>query len=140
MSKHTTEPVAWQERQAYRINKATREVIEWTRWHECEPRRLSDPLAFTDPDDMIPREWRPLYAAPTAPSEDALRDVLTAVFREIEAEDDDGDGNAPGHGHAIPGIWDSDNGELAGKPCAWCALWNKAKGMLSTPKDARHDG
>lgn len=29
-------------------------------------------------------------------------------------------GNAPGHGHSVPGIWDSDNGELAGKECAWC--------------------
>jgi len=36
-------------------------------------------------------------------------------------------GNAPGHAHEIPGIWDSDNGKLAGKPCAWCAVWSKAK-------------
>ena len=40
-------------------------------------------------------------------------------------------GNAPGHGHTIPGVWDSDNGELAGKPCAWCAVYNKAKELLS---------
>jgi hypothetical protein len=35
-------------------------------------------------------------------------------------------GNAPGHGHEVPGVWDSDNGELAGKPCAWCAVWARA--------------
>lgn len=65
------------------------------------------------------------------PAADGLADVLIAVFSEIEARYGDGDGNAPGHGHEIPGIWDSDNGDLAGQPCAWCALWNKAKSMLA---------
>ena len=36
-------------------------------------------------------------------------------------------GNAPGHGHKVAGVWDSDNGKLAGKPCGWCAVWAKAK-------------
>ena len=40
------------------------------------------------------------------------------------------DGNAPGHCHQIPGIWDSDNGAKAGKPCAWCAVWNNAHKFL----------
>ena len=35
-------------------------------------------------------------------------------------------GNAPGHGHTIKGIWDSDNGSKAGKTCAWCAIWHDA--------------
>ena len=34
--------------------------------------------------------------------------------------------DAPGHSHSEPGIWDSDNGELAGKLCDKCALWRKA--------------
>lgn len=37
-------------------------------------------------------------------------------------------GNAPGHGHDVPGIWDSDNGPLAGKECAWCKTWHSALG------------
>lgn len=35
-------------------------------------------------------------------------------------------GNAPGHGHDVPGIWDSDNSPLAGKECAWCKTWHSA--------------
>ena len=36
---------------------------------------------------------------------------------------------APGHCHTVPGIWDSDNGILAGQPCALCAIWRKAETM-----------
>ena len=46
------------------------------------------------------------------------------------------DGNAPGHGHEIPGVWDSDNGALAGKPCAWCATWAHAKALRVAPNTA----
>ncbi len=66
------EPVAWQERQARRLNRATGVVSEWSGWYECKPRSRSDPLAYTDPDDAIPREWRPLFAAPR-PSQAAPR-------------------------------------------------------------------
>jgi len=61
---------------------------------------------------------------------DELTKALAAVFFELETLEDDGDGNAPGHGHRTPGIWGSDNGKLAGKPCGWCAVWNHAKGLL----------
>jgi len=62
-----------------------------------------------------------------------LKALMAALLVEI-GEDDCNDGNAPGHGHEIPGIWDSDNGKKAGKPCAWCATWAKAKAMgLMTP-------
>ena len=61
---------------------------------------------------------------------DGLVDVMTAVYRELEHRKGDRRGNAPGHGHAIPGVWDEDNGALAGTTCAWCALWNKGKEML----------
>ena len=57
---------------------------------------------------------------------DELLSVIQLVIAEMEYRDRS-DGNAPGHGHEIPGVWDSDNGALAGKPCAWCAVWNKAK-------------
>ena len=58
---------------------------------------------------------------------DALLEVFQLVITEIEHRGARSDGNAPGHGHSIPGVWDSDNGKLAGKPCAWCAVWKKAK-------------
>ena len=35
------------------------------------------------------------------------------------------------HDHTIPGIWDSDNGDLAGKPCEWCAQLNAARAYLA---------
>ena len=43
-------------------------------------------------------------------------------------------GNAPGHGHSVPGIWDSDNGELAGKDCAWCQVWAAAVALAEGTK------
>lgn len=36
---------------------------------------------------------------------------------------------APGHHHQVPGIWDSDNGPIAGKPCAKCALWQQIRSL-----------
>lgn len=70
--------------------------------------------------------------APLAvPEGDRLRQVLTAVFRELEARGDIGDGNAPGHAHERPGIWDDDNDALSGKACAWCALWAEGKRLLA---------
>ena len=61
---------------------------------------------------------------------DELLDVFQLVIAEMEHRDRN-DGNAPGHGHDIPGVWDSDNGALAGKPCAWCAAWKKAKELCA---------
>lgn len=40
-------------------------------------------------------------------------------------------GSAPGHAHATPGIWDEDNGERSGKPCAWCATWSRVKSAVA---------
>jgi hypothetical protein len=54
--------------------------------------------------------------------------VLQAVIREIPRRGQD-DGNAPGHAHAAPGIWDSDNGPLSGTECAWCKAWSTAKAV-----------
>jgi len=42
-------------------------------------------------------------------------------------------GDAPGHSHSVPGIWDRDNGQLAGLPCKWCATWKAFKLAARTP-------
>ena len=86
--------------------------------------------------------WTPLY---TAPPEQPLvgltdedREILEAVRRELHRGNQDG--NAPGHVHEVPGIWDSDNGERAGKPCAWCLTWKKFTTLIdreSTLKDKK---
>lgn len=63
------------------------------------------------------------------------RELLDAVMRELKAKGHSKDGNAPGHAHTVPGVWDADNKKgLAGKPCAWCALWNKATAALEKSK------
>jgi hypothetical protein len=49
--------------------------------------------------------------------------ILEAVHRELDRDCDEG--NAPGHSHRTKGVWDEDNGKLAGKPCAWCLTWAK---------------
>lgn len=28
-----------------------------------------------------------------------------------------------GHAHDVPGVWDWDNGDAAGKPCSWCPAY-----------------
>lgn len=88
-------------------------------------------LSIATVDGRVLPTGTALYTAPPAPSApDGWRDVLEAVLREMPGRKDN-NGNAPGHGHRIPGIWDSDNGPLAGKPCAWCLAWNTAKKMLA---------
>ena len=42
-----------------------------------------------------------------------------------------GDINAPGHAHAVPGIWDDDNGALSGSSCEWCDAWTKARAIVA---------
>jgi hypothetical protein len=63
---------------------------------------------------------------------DKLRRLLNRLLEEV-GEHDRNDGNAPGHCHQVPGVWDSDNGKKAGKPCAWCALWAEAKATILPP-------
>ena len=67
-----------------------------------------------------------------AQENDKLRRLLNELLTQL-GERERGDGNAPGHAHEVPGVWDSDNGKLAGKPCAWCALWAEAKATILTP-------
>lgn len=63
---------------------------------------------------------------------DNLRKILNELLEQI-GDSDRGDGNAPGHCHEIPGVWDRDNGNKAGKQCAWCALWAETKRMDLRP-------
>lgn len=57
---------------------------------------------------------------------EGLREALRIVIHRL----DEGGPDAPGHSHYIAGIWDADNGDLAGKPCEWCAEWAKARAAL----------
>ena len=41
-----------------------------------------------------------------------------------------GKSGSPNHSHSVPGVWDSDNGKLAGKPCAECALYDEARRIV----------
>ena len=53
---------------------------------------------------------------------------------------------SPNHCHQRPGIWDDDNGDLAGKPCSECAIYDRARALLQsngcssqTQNEVRHD-
>lgn len=79
--------------------------------------------------------WTPWHLADQFKAEnEALRKDLAdwqEIVAAIKRETPDGfkmlnRGNAPGHGHSIPGVWDGDNGAMAGKECAWCRVWNAA--------------
>lgn len=96
----------------------------WRRAEASEQNLLALTAAFTAP--------------PAAVVPEGFVDVMAAVFRELEHRHGDERGNAPRHSHTIPGVWDEDNGELAGKPCAWCALWNKGKEMLKAASAPGH--
>ncbi|HDR8979459.1 TPA: hypothetical protein QDA90_004263 [Burkholderia vietnamiensis] len=92
--------------------------------------------AYSECADAIDLLLAELEAA-AADKRDALafRDLMAAVVREIDHGEYDrpyrGIENAPGHAHAVPGIWDSDNGAKAGTQCAWCVTWNAAREALA---------
>src|SRR5574343_489196 len=56
---------------------------------------------------------------------DELFSVISAIAEEVPHRHWSR-GNAPGHGHDVAGIWDDDNGALAGKECGWCKAWRSA--------------
>jgi len=37
---------------------------------------------------------------------------------------------SPNHSHRVPGVWDSDNGDLANRPCAECAIYDEARRLI----------
>lgn len=70
-------------------------------------------------------------AAPSEVPDDSrelarLKGLICAMVDHLERRHEFRDGNAPGHSHKIPGVWDIDNSELAGKKCSWCELWQEA--------------
>ena len=80
----------------------------------------------------------PAVAAPAVPEE--WREVMAGLV-EI-AEKKGKKHGSPNHCHQRPGIWDDDNGPvLSGKPCAECAIYDKARALLqSAPQsEVRHD-
>lgn len=97
---------------------ATIRARSWRYAKECEAevKRLRQALE-QEPWDTTDMAYRPSWLR------DEDREILEAVRRELDRGNQDG--NAPGHGHQVPGIWDSDNGARAGKPCAWCLTWKK---------------
>lgn len=58
-------------------------------------------------------------------------DTVKQAFKEVG-----GRKSFPGHAHDVPGVWDSDNGEKANKPCAQCAMWSKLHDMLAAAPKA----
>lgn len=76
-------------------------------------------------------DYDALLAERDALEKDAVRfrEIVAAVVREHPRRSANR-GNAPGHGHSVPGVWDSDNGALAGTECAWCKTWNEAIAAL----------
>jgi hypothetical protein len=52
---------------------------------------------------------------------------LLKLWYEQQADRIDREGNAPGHSHPIPGVWDTDNGNISGHRCAECALFSLAE-------------
>ena len=55
-----------------------------------------------------------------------LKGLICAMVDHLERRQGYRSGNAPGHSHEVPGVWDMDNGELAGIKCSWCELWREA--------------
>lgn len=59
-----------------------------------------------------------------------LLDALTRLVYELPRGER---GNAPGHSHQTPGIWDKDNGALAGTPCRLCDAYTRAVKFVGRP-------
>lgn len=57
---------------------------------------------------------------------------LLKLWYEQQADRVTSKGNAPGHGHPIPGVWDTDNGKIAGHRCAECTLFSLAEQLFKT--------
>lgn len=47
---------------------------------------------------------------------------------------------SPNHSHSRPGIWDDDNirNGLAGKPCAECEMYDRARALLQSADHSEH--
>lgn len=96
-------------------------------WHDQNYLEVADPTTILE----LLAERDALLAERDAAQKDAerFREIVAAVVREHPHRSANR-GNAPGHGHSVPGVWDSDNGALAGTECAWCKTWNEAIAAL----------
>ncbi len=87
-----------------------------------------------------PTHWMPLPPAPGAlppPPPSVVQELVEALTAVIEHFDRNASkGNAPGHGHQIAGVWDTDvsNGARGGNACEWCAEWASYRALLTRVK------
>ena len=99
----------------------TQEPVAWVVYSSAE-----NDIVWADKGKLL-KQNTPLYTTPPQRTWVGLTDedkaILEAVHRELDR--DCYEGNAPGHSHRTKGVWDEDNGKLAGKPCAWCLTWAK---------------
>ena len=97
------------------------EPVAWVVYSSAE-----NDIVWADKGKLL-KQNTPLYTTPPQRTWVGLTDedkaILEAVHRELDR--DCYEGNAPGHSHRTKGVWDEDNGKLAGKPCAWCLTWAK---------------
>jgi len=86
-----------------------------------------------DPKGATILETIPLFAAPVpAPAVPATCKISLQVdIREMLQWLIDQRGKH-GHNHKQSGIWDDDNGAMAGKPCEACAMYDKARALLQS--------
>ena len=117
--------------QAYKAIAAIKQALaqpeqEPVAYVNVEKRRLefAEPMVWHTPT-VVNLERIPLYTQQRTwvGLTDEDKAILEAVHRELDR--DCYEGNAPGHSHRTKGVWDEDNGKLAGKPCAWCLTWAK---------------
>lgn len=81
--------------------------------------------------DKIGKDAPPKTRASEAGDCPDWKGLLLAIVTERPKRCRNHHGDAPGHSHSIPGVWDSDNGILAGKECAWCKAWREAETYLA---------
>lgn len=119
---------------------------------DWKPTRGSGVIGSIHADALfkVPLYARPVPAAPAvaAPAvSDATCKQCLQVDRELHeviaglvaiAEKKGKRQGSPNHCHSRPGIWDEDNIRtgLAGKPCAECAMYDRARSLLATVKDS----
>lgn len=98
--------------------------------------RVTSTTLLTDYPDLMRAEIAELRARIESLAADSERwqSILKLIIQELPKKSASSLGNAPGHGHANPGVWDSDNGILAGKECAWCKTWNSAIDAIAKEK------
>jgi hypothetical protein len=101
---------------------ALRDMLDGAR-HDLDALRVALDVEYEPHQTLMER----MLERATLSSQPGAADVLLNELVDQLAHDEADNGDAPGHHHERPGIWNDDNGELSGKPCAWCALWRTAR-------------